>query len=242
MKSLITIDVEGSSGPDRYDSVRRLDDVLRKINKPTTLFVTPDVVQTNPELMKNWREDGHSLGLHTHPSRHPEGDSDWLTDYSTAEIEQFLDRGCSVFNYHLDMRPIAFRAGRWEYSEELLQALSTNGFKWDSSLRQNRHHDPFSHHGVNELPMTVYSNHLIRILLKPWGATRIPLHADGFLSPSYIVPGFYAITYRLIHSNRDYLMISFHDYDILEETLRQRIEHYITFVADRTSITTIDRL
>lgn len=242
MQSLITIDVEGGEGPDRYESVRRLDGVLEAVGVPTTMFVTPDVVEHETDLVRTWHNDGHTIGLHIHPDRLDGGESDWLTDYDKSAIASFVGQGCSVFEHHLNIQPKVFRAGRWEYSNRLLAALTDHDFERDASMRADRHHERFECYGVTEVPMTVYSNPLVRAALRPWGAERIPLHSDGFLSPAWVVPGFYTVTYRLIHSNREYVMVSLHDYDIVEQPLRGRIKSYLRFIADETVVTTLDRL
>lgn len=237
MKLLVTVDVEGrrrssASTADRYEPVSVLDSVLSDLGIETTLFVTPDVVENRPRAVREWRRAGHTVGLHVHPSR-MSGGSDWLTDYDGDAIDRFVTRGCETFEAHLGFVPTHFRAGRWEYSETLLAVLGDHGFDRDASLVPDRPRDPYERHGVEELPLTTYANPLVRPLLRFWDAESIPLYADWFLPRTPLIPGFYAVTYRLLHSSRPYLMTAFHDYDLLAH--RNRIRGYLSWLSERTT-------
>ena len=242
MNGLITIDVEGGTKPNAYHSVDILEQFLDRLELPATLFVTPDVVVNRPETVAKWIDQDHSIGLHIHPARLGEGDSDWLAEYDEDAIEEMVAIGCETFADHLDFEPVMFRAGRWEYSEQLLRALQSQGFFRDASLRPGPQCDPYHRSGIEEIPMTVYETAIIRQMLRPWNLDSIPLHADLFLDNRALIPGFYAVTWRLLHTDISYLMISLHDYDVEAATLRRRISQYISYVARRTTATTIDEL
>lgn len=241
MKLLVSIDVEGKSPPEKYECVDILDGFLDEFDFSITLFVTPDVVKNRPETVSQWLESGHAIGLHIHPGRMT-GESDWLTSYDEQEIEDLLIRGCEVFENQIDYRPRLFRAGRWEYSEALHSALGNQGFYRDASLRPDKHQTPYKCYGVEEVPMSVYDNPLVRLALTPWTISSLPFHADGLLSKLFFIPGFYFVTWRVLLSNRPYLMVSLHDYDVQPPTLRTRLRSYINHLANYTSPKTIDAI
>lgn len=245
--SLVTIDVEGthavdSEHDDPYASVELLDKFLEMVRVPVTLFVTPDVVKQCPETVRGWNRENTTLGLHIHPARLEGGRSDRLSEYDREAIERFLAAGCESFESYLGMTPTSFRAGRWEYCEQLLTALDAQGFERDTSLKPDRAMAPYSHSGIDEYPLTVYSNVLVRLLTKPWDFEGLPLHADAFLGNTVSAGGFYGVTWRLTRSNRPYVMVSYHDYDLLYRPVRNRLGQYQRFLARRTEPMTLESL
>jgi hypothetical protein len=247
MKSLITVDVEGTrpadgSTNDPYGSVDTLDELLASTDRPHTLFVTPDVVDARTEVVRGWLTDGWTVGLHIHPARLEGGGSDRLSEYDRDAIEEFLATGCETFESKLEYTPTCFRAGRWEYSESLLEALDAQGFERDASLKPDRLTRPYSTGGVTEYPLSVYSNPVVGLLTKPWNVEGIPMHADAFLTNRLLAAGFYGATWRLVGSDSSYVMVSYHDYDVLDRNLRRRLRHYQDFLARRTQCTTLEAL
>lgn len=245
MKSLVTVDVEGTLATDQatradpYASVDTLAATLEPIDQPVTLFVTPDVVEHRPDTVDRWIDSEATIGLHIHPAQLTGGDSDWLTDYHRDTIEEFVAAGAAVFEDVLGVTPTTFRAGRWEYSERLLLALSAQGFTVDASLRPARQQAPFVIEGVRECPMTVYSNWIIRALLRNREIYSIPLHADALLGSLPRAVACTGVTWRLVRSTAPYVMTSFHDYDLLDPVLRARTTRYLSALADRCVPVTI---
>lgn len=240
MQILITIDVEGQESSEFYESVEALDQVLSRNEWPVTMFVTPDVVENRPSIVEKWIEGDHAVELHLHPERLPNGASGRLSTYSCDEITGFLSHGKSVFEDVVGHEVSAFRAGRWEYSSQLLRALSDTGFERDSSLRPEGHREPYVRHGVTELPISVYTNRVLRLLLQNRGISGIPLHVDGFLRNRGLAIPFFGVTWWLSHSNRPYLMVSFHDYDLRADTVRNRIIRYLDWLTDTGTVATFD--
>jgi hypothetical protein len=140
------------------------------------------------------------------------------------------------------MTPTSFRAGRWEYSEQLLAALKAQGFERDASLKPDQGMAPYSRSGIDEYPLTIYSNVLIRSLTKPLDFEGVPMHADAFLGNAVTTGGFYGVTWQLTRSNRPYVMVSYHDYDLLHHPVRNRLGQYQRFLAGRTEPTTLESL
>jgi peptidoglycan/xylan/chitin deacetylase (PgdA/CDA1 family) len=216
-----------------------LEHFLDEIEIPATLFVTPDVVENRPETVRKWLDQPHSVGLHIHPERIEPGDSDWLTEYDENAMEKMIAIGSDIFADYLDFEPVLFRAGRWEYSEQLLRALERQDFERDASLRPDFHSEPYNQSGIEEIPMTVYASALVRQLLRPWTLNSIPLHADAFLTNYIFMTGFYTVTWRLLQSDIPYLMTSLHDYDVESVTMRSRIKRYLSYISPRVSFNII---
>lgn len=227
----LTVDVEGVVESNDFTSVRELDSVLETLSLPASLFVTPAVIEQCTEIVAGWLDGPHTVGLHLHPGRFG-GDSDWLATYEQSAIETFLGRGAQVFERHLGTVPTCFRAGRWSFSGRLLAALAAAGFEADASHRPGGRCDVYTRHGVTEFPMTVVGHPLLRYVLRSTGLDGIPLHTDLLLKPGHRAPALYIATAAAARSERPYVMVSLHDYDLMDDTLRQRIVRYVARLAD----------
>lgn len=241
MNLVTTIDVEGfvtiadswdEEFSDHYECVEALDDWLEDLTGSVTLFVTPDVVEYRPSIVEGWIDTGHTVGLHIHPGRLQSGESDWLDQYTRAEIEGFVEHGVSVFENELDFSPTTFRAGRWAFSNEILGALGSLEFDIDASHRPPTYTESYRRHGVVEYPMSVYENYLVQWALRPYSISALPMHADGLLSSRLRAAVFYVIAMRLLASNREYLMLSLHDYDISDRDRARRIRRFHNLIAN----------
>jgi len=235
---LVTIDVEGESEPDLYASVDALDRFLDDIAIPVTVFVTPDVISNRIDTIRTWFDSDIFVGLHIHPSR-LNGDSDWLASYDQSMIESFLERGSKTFVDAFGTHPTGFRAGRWSFSPKIIHACETTGFEWDASHRPDTYHRPYSRGGLTEYPMSVYGNAFVRRLLRPYGIDGLPLHADSFTRSRPRSLLLYATTARLLVADTDYIMVSLHDYDLLDTQRRERMKRYLERLAKRRLPTTI---
>lgn len=238
MPLLVTVDVEGVVATDDFRSVDLLGELLEALALETTLFVTPAVIRRHPERLAEWQEQGHSVGLHLHPGRLG-GESDWLGTYDSEAISGFLERGSAVFENHVGHEPTLFRAGRWSFSDELLRALAETGFRYDASHRPSSNREPYRRHGVSELPMSVYGNALVCSLLSRRTIDGIPLHADAFLRSAWRAVPFYGITSLVARQDRPYMMVSFHDYDLFDSSVSERIHRFLHRLGDRFDATTI---
>jgi peptidoglycan/xylan/chitin deacetylase (PgdA/CDA1 family) len=228
---LVTVDVEGIVDQGSFESVDVLASSLDALGLPATLFVTPAVVEHRPAIVREWVAGDHAVGLHVHPGRLG-GDSDWLETYDLADLVTFLDRGVAVFEDELGFTPTSFRGGRWSFSETLLAALDDRGFTVDATHRPGGRLDAYRYAGVTEYPMTVVGNPVFRFLLRRTGIDGLPLHADAFLETRPRAAALYAATTAVAASDRPYLMTSLHDYDIIDGTLRRRVERYLARLSE----------
>lgn len=238
---LVTVDVEGVVSTGSYESVDELDELVRTLDVPVTLFVTPAVVRNRTGKVRSWVESEHAVGLHLHPGRMG-GDSDWLATYDESAIRRFLREGRNTFAEQLDFRPSLFRAGRWSFSESLLRALAAEGFERDASHRPAVRRDPYESYGVTEFPMTVVGNTFTHLAFRRFGIDGVPLHADGFgqTLPRYVM--LLGATAIVRATDRPYLMVSFHDYDLVSADIYGRIERYLKNLCRKQRATTVPDL
>lgn len=238
---LITVDVEGIVDADQDYSVDRLVDLLEGLEVPATLFVTPSIVRNRAETVAAWVEGDHRVALHVHPARHG-GNSDWLATYDAPEIARFLAEGGDTFEECVGFRPSGFRAGRWSFSEAVLQACSMADIEWDASLRPDRRRDPYTRSGVTEYPMSVYGNRVVEALLRGYDIDVVPLHADALARSRLRTVLLYGTTWRLLVSDLPYTMVSFHDYDLVDDGVRRRIERYLLRLSTHRTAATLPDL
>lgn len=240
MNAIITVDVEGDQGTDTYEAVAAFDEFQAMLEVPLTMFVTPDVVANDPERVLRWHSNGHMVGLHIHPDRLT-GGSDFMTDYGKEAIVEMLKEACAVFEEFLEFTPKYFRAGRWEFSKALIRALSELGFHADASLVPSMARSQSDIEGITEYPLTIYRNVVTPLLLSFWETKSIPLYADWFLPKIWSIPGFYAVTWQLLRSQREYVMTAFHDYDVISSTMQRRMHRYIRFLTKRSEVLTLQQ-
>ncbi|AJF24766.1 hypothetical protein SG26_03080 [Haloarcula sp. CBA1115] len=238
---LITVDVEGAVESGSYHNVGLLAQTLSNLALPATLFVTPDVIREKTSTVEQWLADGHAVGLHIHPERLG-GDEVWLGEYHQDTVESFLYQGIDVFESHLGERPQLFRAGRWSFSETLLRALAATGFEYDASHRPIEHREPYRIHGLVEFPLSVYGSRLFRSRFLSWNVETLPLSIDALLRSTPRCLACYAATWRILAANPSYLMVGFHDYDLSEPPVRQRIERYLARVGEFTEPVSLNGL
>jgi len=240
---VVTVDVEGrtrSDGTVDYGPVDRVAGHVDRLPCPFTLFVTPDVVEERPGTVASWIEGPNCVGLHLHPARLT-GGPDRLDEYDRGTIEGLLVRGAERLEESIGYTPAAFRAGRWAYSDRLLDALEAQGFERDASLRPSTPTDPYRRGAVAEYPLTVYGNRLVEFLLWSFGVDAVGLHADAYLRTRPRALLFRLLARWLVHSDRPYLMVAYHDYD-LRGRLGERIERYVRRLAAALDATTVGAL
>lgn len=108
--------------------------------------------------------DGHSIGLHTHPSTMY--GKRYMHEYSLSEQQSIIEYGQNFFEKHTGYSPISHRAGGYGADENTILALESAGIKIDSSYYYNNEHCRLPQMSVNsinnyynnvlEVPVTVY--------------------------------------------------------------------------------------
>jgi len=235
MDSIVTIDVEGHPVERTYECVDITESFINNTRGGKyTLFVTPDVVRNKTKTVARWIEQDHTIGLHIHPERFDGYDSVYLSEYSKDDLTDIITKGCNIFESYLGHKPVYFRAGRWEYSESLLSVLDNLDFDCDASLVPDYPVRPYRHNDLIEMPLSVYSGVLVRLISRVWGTSRAPLWADWFLQKTPAIPLYYYITNRIINSAQPYVMTAFHDYDLISSRERARTENYLNYLYERT--------
>ncbi len=114
------------------ESLERILEVFKKFGVSATLFVTGEVLEKYPELVKKWQRD-HEIACHSFTHRFwntiGQKDREW-------EIDSFLRLYKEVFSG----APAGFRAPSHLIDEKGMALLEEKGFSYDSSVMP---HYPF---------------------------------------------------------------------------------------------------
>ena len=118
----LTFDV-GSN--DTY--TKEIADILYQNDVKATFFVCGNFVKTNPELMKQFVEQGHSVGNHTY-HHHAMYDYANASNFATflKEIEDVEKEFYNITGQEMDK---VYREPRGEYSERTLAIMQSMGYK-----------------------------------------------------------------------------------------------------------------
>lgn len=156
-------------------------DVLSQINIPCTFFVVPGhPFSFDPGFKSCLRTalgSGHEISLHGY--KHTKNEFGYLSARTSSiplsfvplptynEQKENLEQATRVLTRLTGVRPSGFRAPFYLYNNETLKALSSLGFKYDSSktLFKPAHANhlrirwlldckPHKLHGLNEIPVT----------------------------------------------------------------------------------------
>ena len=123
--AVLSIDVEYDYGGDQAEALDRLPDLLAVVQQagaPLTAFVEGRLFSKRPDLCARLIEADADLQLHCWSHK-----DFWETAAS-------LRRSAQAFEGFVGVRPQGYRAATYRLTEEIFQALVTEGFAWDSSI------------------------------------------------------------------------------------------------------------
>ena len=127
----LSIDVEKRENQDKnpFEGVEKLDDMLnifKKHKANATLFVTGEVLERYPDLIKDWAED-YEIGCHNYKHRS-------LDKLDLLEREKQIKRFISVYKTILGGEPKGFRAPQNIIDNNQFEILERYDFLYDSSV------------------------------------------------------------------------------------------------------------
>jgi len=135
--------------PDSFDrdfiqGSRQIASILKNSNFRGCFFINiseylygDDYVKKNiAELIQDLQAKGHQLGIHIHPSLHPDLTSTDFSSYSQTQINEMLRDAKNAFIKITGSSPIVFRAGGYSVGEwsKVAEALIQNQIFIDSSV------------------------------------------------------------------------------------------------------------
>jgi hypothetical protein len=127
-------------------SIPKLLDLAEKSEIKYVFFTSGKVAAAKSSLIRRVAEQGHEVGVHTHPYNHPlykceRPDqhlyADRLPLYSFKDQFRMVQKDLEMIKNHVGVNPISFKAGANSVGEETLVALDKLGFEVDCSLWEN---------------------------------------------------------------------------------------------------------
>ena len=112
------------------ESINKILGVLRKTKSSATFFVTLEVTEKYPEIIKNIYSLEHEIGIHG--PRHKK-----LKDYSKEEFKTDCIKQIKLIEEITGKRPVGYRAPHFSVNRETFWAIETLkdlGFLYDSSI------------------------------------------------------------------------------------------------------------
>ncbi|AKB79902.1 Polysaccharide deacetylase [Methanosarcina horonobensis HB-1 = JCM 15518] len=162
MKNItITIDVEEDCPPmltstrGIEEGLPKLLDLFKKERIKATFFVTGEMAEKYPDLIRRIPEEGHELGCH--------GYTHARFDRMREEEAKISLKQAGYVLRQFEKRVVSFRAPNLQFPESYLELLEEEGFRYDSSLAAYK--PPFSRKTKIEgkiirIPTTITSSFL----------------------------------------------------------------------------------
>jgi len=123
-----------SSGPADYaESARSIEGYVNTCTKagyPVTLFLHPEVAESNADLVLRLQKEGACLGLHLHPYKLRDSPySEDLGAYAEDDQREILGRAVYAWESALNQKPQYFRAGYFSANDTTFRILEDLGFR-----------------------------------------------------------------------------------------------------------------
>lgn len=182
--AVFSIDVEPDYNGDRTEALDRLPDLLaavREAELPLTAFVVGRLFTNRPDLCAQLVEAGADVQLHCHDHR------------DSGDSAESLGRGIAAYRSFVGAPPLGYRAHTYRLTEELLSAVVSEGFAWDSSILPgfglgNHRHRAFRRSGsLRRDDYFVIDDALIEFPVASWRTLGIPFtHSYRQLMGSFV--------------------------------------------------------
>ena len=173
-----------------------------------------------------------------------------LNSYSSKQKKEIIKKGLRIVKQNHDIKSIkSFRAGRWSFSSDLPGILAEMGFTHDSSIYPNAFSKniPKKMDGVIEISPTIWSFPFLKIIYL-LGIFKILKRIGRWDSGGFIFSDIMLtknldriliyVTKRM-RDRLDYLVFTFHSYDLLDVKTFKKIEDYISFCKKEDGFITI---
>lgn len=216
----VSVDIEhdyGSGHAKTFRGVECMEDILdmmKRLGVSSTLFITGEVLEKYPELVKEWSKN-HEIACHSYSHTF----FDLMHIYN---IREELERFVNLYKKVLNTSPRGFRAPSHIIHNSALRAVNEAGFYYDSSIVP--HYPPFKkYRGYlgNAPKAPYYPNEISCRRMGDMNILEIPVtgHLFGMPLAGAWIRGIPFWVYKLLffaHKPR-YISFSFHSWDMLHD-------------------------
>ena len=197
------------------NNTRKILDLLEKYNVKATFFVLGWIADRKPELIKEIHSRGHEIASHGYGH---------IINYelNREEIYEDIKKSKELLESITDDKVVGYRAPNFSVTQDVIDALTTLGFEYDSSYH------PFSgnqrygqlvtnekgifklNENLTEIPMSVWKSKFFELSIAGGGYFRLyPYHLFRKLTSSYL-------------KKNDYMIMYFHPWEFDPEQPRVR--------------------
>jgi len=170
--ALFSVDVEtdyGSGRTEALDQLHRFADVMDTLELPWTAFIEGQFFRTRQPLCQDLAARGVDVQVHVYDHATP-GDTPASLAMSAAAYAECLGR-----------RPAGYRAHTYRLTNTLVDALSVEGFRWDSSLMRAWAQGGNRHRALAGGDYLVLNGRLVEFPIATWRGTSFPLNHTHLL-------------------------------------------------------------
>ncbi len=129
--AFFTVDVEKDLHTGRFLGITkglpRLAEILHEKNVKATFFVTGEVLEKHPKIIKPLAKQGHEIAIHGYSHRR-------FDSLSYAEKESEIEKSVKAYKKIFRRNPAGFRAPQHSIDKETLRLLEKYHFRYDSSV------------------------------------------------------------------------------------------------------------
>jgi len=182
-------------------NTRKILDLLDKYNVKATFFVLGWIAERKPELVKEIHSRGHEIASHGYGH---------IINYelSREEIYEDIKKSKELLESITGNKVVGYRAPNFSVTQDVIDALTTLGFEYDSSYHPFSGNERYGQLGTNEkgifklndslteIPMSVWKNKFFELSIAGGGYFRLyPYHFFRALTSSYLKKNDYMIMY-----------------------------------------------
>jgi len=182
-------------------NTRKILDLLDKYNVKATFFVLGWIAERKPELVKEIHSRGHEIASHGYGH---------IINYelSREEIYEDIKKSKELLESITGDKVVGYRAPNFSVTQDVIDALTTLGFEYDSSYHPFSGNQRYGQLGTNEkgifkmnenlteIPMSVWKNKFFELSIAGGGYFRLyPYHLFRTLASSYLKKNDYMIMY-----------------------------------------------
>ena len=208
-------------------NTRKILDLLDKHNVKATFFVLGWIAERKPALVKEIHSRGHEIASHGYGH---------IISYelSREEIYEDIKKGKELLESITGDKVVGYRAPNFSVTQDVIDALTTLGFEYDSSYHpfsKNKRYGQLDvdergifklNESLTEIPMSVWKNKFFELSIAGGGYFRLyPYSFFRTLASSYL-------------KKNDYMIMYFHPWEFDPEQPRvkdvkfsYRFRHYV---------------
>jgi len=196
-------------------NTRKILDLLDKYNVKATFFVLGWIAERKPELVKEIHSRGHEIASHGYGH---------IINYelNRDEIYEDIKKSKELLESITGNKVVGYRAPNFSVTQDVIDALTTLGFEYDSSYNPFSKNKRYGQLGTNEKGIFRLNESLVEISMSVWKSKFFELSiAGGGYFRLYPYSSFRTLASSYLKKS-DYMIMYFHPWEFDPEQPRVR--------------------